>query len=232
MCDLSEWRAMAEAGPTVTVDSRKLLDLLDSVIVVTLNGPKQRKKREKAPLDPNDEKCARWLYSVLLKSYPKASKLNVAKWANDVRLMREIDARTHREICELFKWASENQFWRSNIRCPERLREHWDGLWIQRDTESQPKKTGSAWWASDATREAKAREVGVGPAGFGESKDAYESRIKAAIDNGGKPPAAQVFVRPTPPANDLTPIQNQIVTPKPRGFLKDMLKQAEERSAA
>lgn len=236
MYSLDTLREMAQAGPTVTIDSATLLSLIDSVIVVTVNAPKKRNKRVGAPAtqdDEADEKCARWLFAVLRRTAPEAKEPSFTTWANDVRLIRERDERTHKEICELFLWAHKDSFWCANVLSPKTLRKNWDRLAIQRKKSLEPKAAGGgAWWASDATREAKAREVGVGPAGFGESKDAYEARIRAAIDNGGRPPAPQVFVRPTPPANDLTPIQNQIVTPKPRGFLKEMLKQAEERSAA
>lgn len=233
MCDLSALRAMCEAGPTVTIDSQTLLSLIDSVIVVTVNAPKQRKRREKTPADPNDEKCARWLFDVLRQTAPKAKEPNFEAWTNDVRLMRERDERSHKEICALFRWAQQHSFWRGNILSPKALREHWDRLTIQRQTELEPKQAGGgAWWLSDAAREAKAREVGVGPAHYGESTANYEARIRAAIDNGGKPPAPQVFVRDTPPVGDLTPLQDQIQAPKPRGFFKAMVKNALEKTAA
>jgi hypothetical protein len=53
-----------------------------------------------------------------------------------------------------------------------------------------PKREG-AWWLSLETKLAKAREVGVGPALPGESDATWEGRIRAAIDNGGKPPQQQ-----------------------------------------
>ena len=190
--DLDELRKQAESAPSVMVDSAVLLRLLDSVIVVTLNAPKKRAKREKAPVNPDDEKCALWLFKVLQKTAPKAKEPNFASWANDVRLMRERDERAHKEICELFLWAHKNDFWRGNILSPKNLREHWDRLCIQRDTAAEPKKGNSAWWLSDEAKLAKAIEVGVGPAHYGESSAAWEARIRAAIDNGGKPPAPQV----------------------------------------
>jgi hypothetical protein len=233
MCDLSELRRMAEAGPTVTIDSATLLSLIDSVIVITLNEPKQRKKRDAADVDPNDEKCARWLFDVLRKTAPDAKQPNFTTWANDVRLIRERDERTHKEICELFLFAHKHSFWCTNVLSPKTLRKNWDRLAIVRAKSLEPKPAGvGAWWASDATRLAKAQEVGVGPAHYGETTASWEARIRAAIDNGGKPPAPQVFVRDANPAGGLALIQDQIQTPKQRGFLKDMLKQAQEKAAA
>ncbi|EQB98774.1 phage replication protein [Photorhabdus temperata subsp. temperata M1021] len=45
--------------------------------------------------------------------------------------MRECDGRTHREICELFKWANTDSFWYANIQSPRKLREKWDDLFVR-----------------------------------------------------------------------------------------------------
>lgn len=223
-------RKAAMTVPHVMVDSKQLIELLDAAE----RAPKPRKPRAAPQADPEaekDEKCARWLYGVLLNTMPKAKEPNLKAWANDVRLMRTRDKRAHREICELFQWAHNHAFWKSNILSPTKLREQWDRLAIQKAQEQQPKKTGgNAWWVSDETRLAKANEVGVGPAHYGESTASWEARIRAAIDNGGRPPAPQVFVRPTPPAADLALAQDQVR--KAPGFLKEMLRKAQEGSAA
>lgn len=228
MLSLEALRQAAQSVPAVLVDSTQLLELLDAVEKVKTKTRAAKVARE---ANPDDEKCARWLYNELLKTAPKAREPSFTAWAKDVRLMRERDDRTHAEICELFRWAHKDRFWCSNILSPAKLREHWDRLSIQRAKAAEPKPRGD-WWASDATKLAKAQEVGVGPAHFGESTASWEARIRAAIDNGGKPPAPQVFVRPTPPANEPAPAQEQIRTAKAPGFLKEMLKQAQQRSAA
>jgi len=48
--------------------------------------------------------------------------------------MRERDGRTQEGIKSLFTWANENNFWRSNILSPGKLREKWDQLSIQRNS--------------------------------------------------------------------------------------------------
>jgi hypothetical protein len=78
--------------------------------------------------DPEDEKCARWLYGRLLKTNPEAAKPNWSMWAKHIRLMRERDGRTHRQICELYDWAKSDDFWSGNIISPEKLRKQWDTL--------------------------------------------------------------------------------------------------------
>jgi hypothetical protein len=57
------------------------------------------------------------------------------------------------------------------------------------------------WNASDEAALAKAMEVGAGPARQGETKDQWHARIRACIDNGGKPPAPRAM-----PVTPLDPV--------------------------
>jgi len=66
------------------------------------------------------------------------------EWANTVRLMRMIDRRTHREICELLVWASEDDFWGENIMSPSGLRKHWDTLTTKRARKPKNSRTSAA----------------------------------------------------------------------------------------
>jgi hypothetical protein len=83
---------------------------------------------------PSDEDyvAAKWIFDCKLKVCPSAIDPNWNSWANEIRLMRERDNRTHREMCELFQWAMNDSFWRSNILSPAKLRAKWDQLSIKR----------------------------------------------------------------------------------------------------
>lgn len=83
-----------------------------------------------------DQQCAEWLFALADKVKPITKKPGIVAWANDVRLMRELDGHTHREICEMFLWASKDAFWHINIRSPAKLRAKWDTLSLQRDAGS------------------------------------------------------------------------------------------------
>jgi hypothetical protein len=96
------------------------------------DGDEDDPESAKRPADPEDEKCARWLYGRQLDTNPDAKKPNFATWARHIRLMRERDGRTHRQICELFAWAKDDDFWSANIQSPEKLRKQWDTLTEQR----------------------------------------------------------------------------------------------------
>jgi len=81
----------------------------------------------------DDLRAAEWMFDVVKSIDPSAKKPSFAGWANDIRLMREKDGRDHRDMCSLFRWASQDSFWCGNILCPAKLREKWTQLAIKRD---------------------------------------------------------------------------------------------------
>lgn len=80
-----------------------------------------------------DLRCAEWLFNMVQSISPSAKKPNYAGWANDIRLMRERDGRTHYEIASLFKWSCNDKFWKGNVLCPATLRDKWTQLDIKRN---------------------------------------------------------------------------------------------------
>lgn len=81
----------------------------------------------------DDLRAAEWMFDVVKSIEPSAKKPSFAGWANDIRLMREKDGRDHRDMCSLFRWASQDSFWCGNVLCPAKLREKWTQLAIKRD---------------------------------------------------------------------------------------------------
>lgn len=144
MCDLSklhELRQQAEAGEPVTLDAATFLELLAGREVITVKVEKKKRgPRDPRPHTPEDEACARWLFERLQERQLDVAEPNFASWADHVRLMRERDGRTHRQIAALFRWAQGHTFWRTNIRCPEKLRKQWDRLVDVRQSEAEPKQ--------------------------------------------------------------------------------------------
>lgn len=92
-----------------------------------------------------DLTAAEWMFDLIKTISPSARKPNLAGWANDIRLMREWDGRTHRDMCVLFRWACHDSFWAGNVISPAKLREKWTQLDINRNkqqtgtTASKPK---------------------------------------------------------------------------------------------
>lgn len=89
-----------------------------------------------------DLRCAEWLFSEVQRIAPSAKQPAWAGWANDIRLMRERDGRTHKEIAQLFKWACNDSFWQGNVLCPSTLRDKWTQLDIKRNKQAAAPATG------------------------------------------------------------------------------------------
>lgn len=90
-----------------------------------------------------DYEAARWIFEQVRKVSPTAKAPNETAWANSIRLMREQDGRTHREICELFAWANRDPFWSANVLSPDKLREKWTQLDAKRGNAALPASTGN-----------------------------------------------------------------------------------------
>lgn len=99
----------------------------------------------------DDLKAARWIFDKALTVNASVSEPNWVEWANTIRLMRMQDKRSHYEICELFKWANEDDFWQKNILSPSKLRKQWDQLTTKRLRSPASSKTTSGASALDNT---------------------------------------------------------------------------------
>ncbi|MDD0824634.1 hypothetical protein PTQ27_09205 [Mannheimia sp. AT1] len=79
-----------------------------------------------------DMRLAKDIFAKIKKLNPNHKEPIFEAWANDVRLLSEIDGKNHAEIFELFSWANQDSFWQTNILSPRKLREKWDVLTLQR----------------------------------------------------------------------------------------------------
>lgn len=80
-----------------------------------------------------DLKTAQWISTRVKLINPTCKAPDETSWSNTVRLMRQIDNRSHQDICALYDWASKHHFWQTNILSPESLRKQWDKLTMQRN---------------------------------------------------------------------------------------------------
>ncbi len=79
-----------------------------------------------------DVRVAEWIFSVVRMINPTCKAPDMTARSNTVRLMRQIDNRSHRDICGMYDWASKDSFWHRNILSPDALRKQWDKLTMQR----------------------------------------------------------------------------------------------------
>jgi len=90
--------------------------------------------------DETDRALAGRLWPKVLEIQPGQKQPNLDKWASVLRLMRERDGHTLAEIESLFDWANNDEFWKVNIRSPEKLRKQWDELLVRRERENKQAK--------------------------------------------------------------------------------------------
>ena len=87
-------------------------------------------------LRPNEEDfaIARWIWAKIQEMQPNRKPPQLNQWANDIRLMRTQDGRTHEQIRTVFEWAHADPFWKTNILSPGKLRSKFDDLDLKRTT--------------------------------------------------------------------------------------------------
>jgi len=94
----------------------------------------------------DDLSLATWMWDRLAEQLgqDKPREPNLARWANTIRLMREQDGRELRHIRALYDWCRQHEFWSANVQSPDKLREKWSQLALQRKSERRkaPAQTG------------------------------------------------------------------------------------------
>ena len=89
--------------------------------------PDPEKAENKKP-DPEDLKLSKFMFDSILTVAEKTKPPNFDKWADQIRLMRERDNLSLREIRDVFVWANRDDFWQENILSPAKLREKFPRL--------------------------------------------------------------------------------------------------------
>jgi len=83
-----------------------------------------------------DYELAVYIHKKIKELNPNLKDPNIDKWANEIRLMRERDKRSLDEIRNIFTWANNDPFWRTNILSPAKLRKQFDQLTIKSNGEN------------------------------------------------------------------------------------------------
>jgi hypothetical protein len=81
--------------------------------------------------DDRDIAAANWMFGLIKNLNPMFKAPRFEAWASEIRLMRERDGRSYKDIATVFTWANQDQFWCSNILSPKALRKQFDRLLIQ-----------------------------------------------------------------------------------------------------
>lgn len=107
--------------------------------VTTNNKVNKVNKVKKEPSSPkfstSDMENSKLLFEKMLENNPDIKQPNFEKWASDFRMIRERDQKTDVQIKYLINWTQNDEFWKSNILSPSKLRKQWDQLVIKAKAE-------------------------------------------------------------------------------------------------
>ena len=109
-----------------TVD--KILNLLED----RERGQESRKATKKVVNTSFDQKhldIANEIYRII-NATVKTKEPNMSVWANEIRKIDVIDKIPINSILKVFKAANRDDFWSMNVRSPQKLRKHWDRLYM------------------------------------------------------------------------------------------------------
>ena len=103
----------------------KILGILES----STKKPNQIKKTVEASYTQKHADIANEMYQTI-NATVKTRQPNLVVWANEIRKLNEIDKIPVGKILDVFKAANKDDFWSMNIRSPQKLRKHWDRLYM------------------------------------------------------------------------------------------------------
>lgn len=90
---------------------------------------------------PKDLELAELLFNLIKEENPDWHvKPDFDSWANDIRKIREIDRRTHKQIEYVIKWVQNDDFWKQNILSPVKLRKQFNSLVVKIKAQVSPKR--------------------------------------------------------------------------------------------
>src|SRR5699024_6164264 len=120
----------SQQGENHQVENHKLQST--EVLSTDIQSTNKSTSRSKLKFETHHVKLAELLYKEILHNIPQHKKPNLESWANDFRLMMEIDKREGKEIQELILFSQSHDFWYKNILSAGKLREKYDVLILEK----------------------------------------------------------------------------------------------------
>lgn len=120
-------------------------DICQQVTTNATESETNTEEKESPPKKFSDEDLAtaRHIFALIKKLDSKRREPDFEKWANEIRLMREVDGREMSEIRAVFEWANTDNFWKTNILSAGKLREKFSTLLIQKNNPKNGKVNGA-----------------------------------------------------------------------------------------
>ena len=106
----------------------KILEILESS-TSRKTPAQQTKKTVSTSFDQKHLDIANEIYRII-NATVKTKQTDMSVWANEIRKIDVIDKIPIHNILKVFKAANRDDFWSMNIRSPQKLRKHWDRLYM------------------------------------------------------------------------------------------------------
>ena len=115
----------------------------------TINNNTKSTSRSKLKFETHHMELSKLLLREIQQHIPSYEVKNMERWANDFRLMMEVDKREGKEIQDLIIFAQRHNFWYKNILSPGKLREKYHRLLMDMNEEKGIKSKTKSWAGSD-----------------------------------------------------------------------------------
>ena len=132
--------ASTTLAPKVNTSSSSLSSSSSSNLLKSSQGKqtpveKSEKKKPKYTFTKWDMDLSLTLFDECKKIVPATKEPDFENWANEFRLMREVDKCHKEHIYTILRWMyCEDEFWRGQIRSPQKLRKHYEAMYAKRNS--------------------------------------------------------------------------------------------------
>ena len=149
-CKQIAWREKSSAGGKASALKKRTLSgdngasrvvepkgntmSLSSSSSSSLNLKSTQVKKSKYSFTEWDMNLSHTLFNECKKIVPTTKEPDFENWANEFRLMREIEKWHKDDILAILSWMyNEDEFWRGQVRSPQKLRKHYEAMYAKRN---------------------------------------------------------------------------------------------------
>ena len=108
----------------------------------SLNLKSTQVKKSKYSFTEWDMNLSHTLFEECKKIVLTTKEPDFENWANEFRLMREIEKWHKEDILAILSWMyNEDEFWRGQVRSPQKLRKHYETMYAKRNSAKMGKRS-------------------------------------------------------------------------------------------
>ena len=127
-------RVVKPKGNTMFMSSSSSSSSIKSTPGKQTTVEKSVKKKPKVKFSEWDMSMSVLLFDECKKIVPSTKEPDLESWANEFRLMREVEKWHQDDIYEIMCWMyQDDNFWKGQIRSPQKLRKHYEAMYAKRN---------------------------------------------------------------------------------------------------